>query len=246
MTDAAANLKIVIEPKFLDFYLDLNKNVSGAYFLSGAELFSVNAIPVGKKHSHLLIDLANNAVRLPLGRTAQMQHFEGRVEFEQASNDLVGRWMWNRSDEMAKKRTKQKAVTADNVAAPAVEEPVAKKPVEESPVVKENAVAAYNELDNKDDISKSISANIDNSKNKSTHSIHWIPVGISSAVIVIGSAAAVYFNKMAKDEYEKGIPSSKKDYDDRHDKAGKYQTKRALGIGAAALGLVGLGVSFVF
>ena len=80
--------------------------------------------------------------------------------------------------------------------------------------------------------------------------IHWIPLAISGAVLVGGAVVAVLFNDKAKkekeafdDELAQGDASN---YSDHNDNAQKYQRNRMIGIGAAALGGVGVVLSFVF
>lgn len=85
------NLKVVLDSSDLSLYLDLNRPVAGAYYLSGAELFNVTEIPTGKENAHLLVDMKDKSVNFPRGRDGEMAAYKGRVEFEKASDDLVGR-----------------------------------------------------------------------------------------------------------------------------------------------------------
>lgn len=237
---SGANLKIILEPTHLSFYLDLNKNVAGAYYLSGVELFGIEAIPTGKRYSHLLVDIKNSSVRLPLGKTAEVQMFKGRVEFEQASSDLVGRWIWaadkKKAERLAKvQKAKQKKLQVDEAENAKQETRWDKGYAELDREIGKNSVQAPEK-------GSSIPANV----NSEEHQIHWVPIGISAAAIVGGSVMAVLFNKKAKDEYEKGTPASKSEYDDRYDNAGSYQTMRTIGYGIAAVGVVGLGLSILF
>ena len=103
LKNANVNVKIVVEPDFLDFYLDLNKSVPGYYYLNGAQLFSVAALPTGRNYSHLIVNVPRRKVNLPLGTDGEMQNFKGRVEFKSVfqDKDLVGRWTWG----LPKKKT---------------------------------------------------------------------------------------------------------------------------------------------
>lgn len=91
------------------------------------------------------------------------------------------------------------------------------------------------------DSGKSVPANVDTTGKK----IHWIPVGISAAVMIGGATYAVIKNKAAKDKYEEGA-SSAAEYKSKKDDIHKDQTGRMIGIGVAIVGAIGLGLSFVF
>lgn len=75
--------------------------------------------------------------------------------------------------------------------------------------------------------------------------IHWVPLSISAAATVTGVVLAVVGNNMAKNESKKK-PNSKDEYNSRHDDIGSYQTMRAVGIGIAIAGGIGVGLSFAF
>ena len=75
--------------------------------------------------------------------------------------------------------------------------------------------------------------------------IHWVPLSISAAATVTGVVLAVVGNNMAKNESKKK-PNSKDEYNSRHDDIGAYQTMRAVGIGIAIAGGIGVGLSFAF
>ena len=103
------NLKVELDTVDLSFYLDLNRSVAGAYYLSGAELFSVTQIPTGKENAHLIVNMKDKSVVLPRGRDGEMATYKGRVEFEKASDDLVGRWIWNRDSTAIKAMPKMES-----------------------------------------------------------------------------------------------------------------------------------------
>ena len=75
--------------------------------------------------------------------------------------------------------------------------------------------------------------------------VHWAPLSISAAATVTGVVLAVVGNSKAKSESEKK-PASQDEYNRRHDDIGTYQAMRAVGIGIAIAGAVGVGLSFAF
>ena len=75
--------------------------------------------------------------------------------------------------------------------------------------------------------------------------VHWVPLCISAVATVTGVVLAVVGNSKAKSESEKK-PASQDEYNKRHDDIGTYQTMRAVGIGIAITGAVGIGLSFAF
>ena len=109
------NLKVVLDTADLSLYLDLNRPVAGAYYLSGAELFNVTQIPNGRENAHLLVNMKDKSVILPKGRDGEMATYKGRVEFEKSSDDLVGRWIWGRDSSAIKAMPKMnsKIVSAE-------------------------------------------------------------------------------------------------------------------------------------
>ena len=197
------NLKVVLDTTDLSLYLDLNRPVAGAYYLSGAELFNVTQIPDGKENAHLLVNMKDKSVVFPKGRDGEMATYKGRVEFEKASDDLVGRWIWGRDS---------------------------------------TAIKAMPKINSKT-VSAEVSTGIPEAKKAGGP--HWLLIGISSAVLVTGTALAIIYNSKAKDESEKK-PESQKEYDNRYDDIGTYQTLRTTGIGIAILGGIGLGLSIAF
>ncbi len=75
--------------------------------------------------------------------------------------------------------------------------------------------------------------------------IHWVPVSISAGIALAGGALAYYFDDQAK-KATQIIPTNHAEYQKGYDDAGKNQLMRTISIGVAALGLVGIGVSFIF
>lgn len=118
----------------------------------------------------------------------------------------------------------------------------------QSPVV-ETPLAAKTEAVGENKIGESIPANVGQNaptKEKSAKKgIRWVPLSIGAAATVTGVVLAVVGNNMAKDESKKK-PNSKDEYNRRHDDIGSYQALRAVGIGLAIAGGVGIGLSFAF
>ena len=217
------NLKVELDTVDLSFYLDLNRSVAGAYYLSGAELFSVTQIPTGKENAHLIVNMKDKSVVLPRGRDGEMATYKGRVEFEKASDDLVGRWIWNRDSTAIKAMPKMESkMVASQVesADKFVAEPV------------ENA-AQQDKVDN------------GLPEAKKSDGPHWVLIGISAAALVGGTALAIIYNNKARDESKKA-PTSQEEFDNRHNDIGTYQTLRTTGIGIAIMGGIGLGLSIAF
>ena len=222
------NLKVVLDSSDLSLYLDLNRPVAGAYYLSGAELFNVSQIPSGKENAHLLVDMKDKSVNFPRGRDGEMAAYKGRVEFEKASDDLVGRWIWGRDSSAIKAMPKMNTKTVSATAVVAGSEPVTTTPVASEPTPQEGD-------------------KVDNGlpEAKKSSSTRWVFVGISAATLIAGTTLAVVYNKKAKDESEK-MPASREEFNKRHDDIGKYQKYRTAGIGIAIVGGIGLSVSLAF
>lgn len=205
-----ANVKIVVEPELLDFYLDLEHPVSAGYFLNGARLFAVDNLPVGRANAHVMVSLSNKKVNLPLGVNGVLQNFKGRVEFTSAyeEKELVGRWAWGQTE------------SSNNA--------VAKLGAEPSGAL--------------DEAQEKVPTNLPDSPKKDSRS--WIPQIVAGAVIMGGAIMAVAFNSKAKSERNRKADES--NYNEICDNIEKAQNMRTVGLGIAALGVVGLGVSFFF
>ena len=95
-------------------------------------------------------------------------------------------------------------------------------------------------LDGESAIGKNVPTNIEPAKK-----IRWIPLGISAAALVTGVVIAIVENSSAKSTYEKD-PQTADKYVKGLDDIKSAQTGRAVGIGIAIAGAVGIGLSFVF
>lgn len=262
LKNANVNVKIVVEPDFLDFYLDLNKSVPGYYYLNGAQLFSVAALPTGRNYSHLIVNVPRRKVNLPLGTDGEMQNFKGRVEFKSVfqDKDLVGRWTWG----LPKKKTFMEVKASVKEESTTIAEgDSAKLAVEARPAPKDTTVADtatpvletpekalekdMAEQKAKADSAKAAAAAAEAAKKKdgSGIKVHWIPLAICGAVAVGGGVMAAVFNSKAKSESEKD-PMNNEEYNDHHDKIKDAQLMRTIGISMAVVGAIGAGVTFLF
>ena len=220
LLNTKTNLKVVLDSSDLSLYLDLNRPVAGAYYLSGAELFNVNQIPSGKENAHLLVNMKDKSVNFPKGRDGEMATYKGRVEFEKASDDLVGRWIWGRDSSAIKAMPKMNTKTVSSTVI--VSDSAAKGDVQPGDKVDNGMPEA-----------------------KKSGGPHWVIIGISAATLIAGTTLAVVYNNKAKSESEKK-PTSQEEFDSRHDDIGKYQKFRTAGIGIAVLGGIGLGLGIAF
>ena len=107
----------------------------------------------------------------------------------------------------------------------------------------EPTIPTPQEIAKKDTVApeQKVPANVDTTK----HNIHWVPIGISAAVLVGGAILAIVENAEAKSLSETKIKDVKQLKKTKEDIDGA-QTMRAVGIGIAALGAVGLGLSILF
>jgi len=247
LKQAKANVQIVIEPEYLDFYLDMNKSIPGAYYLNGAQLFKVEALPKGRNYAHIIVNFTTRKVYLPLGTDGNMQNFKGRVEFTSAyqDKDLVGRWAWGHDDSkansaVAKGEISAVAVMGDSTLPPPV---VKQMNADTTAAVEDQLAKDAAEMKAKEDAAK---AAADAYKSEGSGiKVHWIPLAIAGAVAVGGGVMAAVFNNKAKAEHDKS-PSSHEEYQDQLDKIESAQTMRNVGFGLMAVGIVGAGVTFLF
>lgn len=75
--------------------------------------------------------------------------------------------------------------------------------------------------------------------------IHWVPIGISAAIIALGTTLAIVENAAAKNYYNEGA-TNQEEFNDKKDKISNAQTVRTVGIGLAVAGAIGLGLSIAF
>ena len=265
LAKSKANVKIVVEPDFLDFYLDMNKSVPGYYYLNGTQLFSVAALPTGRNYAHIIVNIPRKKVNLPLGTDGEMQNFKGRVEFTSVyqDKDLVGRWTWgkpkkNKQIVEVKASVKEEMTTVaegDSSKLAVEARPAPRDTTSDTEFVPEPAVAApvstedtlkndLAEMKAKEDAAKA-AKEAAKQDGKPGLRVHWIPLAIAGAVAVGGGVMAAVFNSKAKSESEKA-PTTPSEYDDHLDKIESAQTMRNVGIGLAIVGAVGAAVTFLF
>ena len=131
------------------------------------------------------------------------------------------------------------AVPADSAAQTAAVDSVKTDvPVAAEPDAKQVAAA---------DATKSMKKKKPADSKKSGSKIHWVPLSICAVVAVAGGVMAAMFDSKAKD-VTSGTPdpNDPDGYKKAFDDAGTYQDLRAVSIGIAAAGLVGVGVTFMF
>ena len=75
--------------------------------------------------------------------------------------------------------------------------------------------------------------------------IHWVPIGIFTGVAVTGAILTNLFDEQAKDATATP-PSNANEYRKGYDDSGKYQSMRNISLGITALGLLGIGITFLF
>ena len=159
---------------------------------------------------------------------------------ERKSHDFFGMIRKvTRPAETGSKVAENKAVENKAVENKTVENKVGSEKVEPIQVEKE--------ISGKDSkIGESVPANVNVPETTAKkRGVHWLPLSISAAATVTGVVLAVVGNSKAKSESEKK-PASQDEYNKRHDDIGSYQTMRAVGIGVAIAGAVGVGLSFAF
>ena len=215
------------------------------------QLFKVDSIPSGRKYSHLVVNIPKRTVKLPLGSNGKMQSFSGRVEFTSVyqDKDLVGRWAWNSSKK--KKKSASVAKAKGKITETAVEGAAADLSPEETETSKPSAVEESYE----DKVFREAAADAAAAKaaaearkqndEKKSGGIHWVPIAISAAVAVGGGVMAAVYNNKAKDERDRE-PKNVQEYNEISDNISSAQKLRSVGIGIALVGLVGVGVSFMF
>ena len=101
---------------------------------------------------------------------------------------------------------------------------------------------AYNELDGKNKVGESVPTNVDAAE---PSKIHWLPLGISAAATVTGVVLAVVGNSQAKKAADKG-GDTVRELEKNRDDAESGQTIRAVGVGLAIVGAIGVCLSFAF
>lgn len=135
------------------------------------------------------------------------------------------------------------AAVVDSNVAPSPDPTPVQSPVVETPLVAKTEAVGENKIG--ESIPANVGQNAPTKEKSAKKGIRWVPLSIGAAATVTGVVLAVVGNNMAKDESKKK-PNSKDEYNRRHDDIGSYQALRAVGIGLAIVGGVGIGLSFAF
>ena len=236
---AGSNVKFMMNQKTLSLRVDMRRPVHGAYYLNGIRLFE-KTVEADKKYSNLFFDIKNKKADLIQPKDAVLQKFEGKQVFKKLKKmEMVGRWAWDSEvlpDEVVQANSQEESeqMTAADSATykeglAELERALAEE--RESDAAKAAAKDAAKDAGPKDDSKKS--------------GIHWVPLAISAAVAVGGGVMALVFNSKAKSASEE-TPVNPDEYNEQHDKVQQNQTLRNVGIGLAALGVVGVGITFLF
>ena len=241
-----SNVKIMMNKKTLSLRVDMRRPVSGAYYLNGIRLFE-KTLEADKKQSHLIFDIKNKKA-VPADGTQEgvIQQFQGKRVFNKIrKTEMVGRWIWDSEqlpDEVAHagSQDESEVMTAEDSLA-------YKQGLEdlERVMAEEHNAAEARRAEQAAEAAKSAS-----DKNKSEPGIRWVPFAVSITALVGGSIMAFMYDRKARDErdaYQSELATGNDTNFEQHDKAvGDYQRNRAIGLGLAALGTVGIVLSFVF
>ena len=237
---SGSNVKLMINKKILGIRVDMRRPVKGAYFLNGVSLFE-KTLSADKSNSHLKFDIKNKKAILNQPADANIETFKGRQTFAKLKKpEMIGRWVWD-SEKLPDEVVQATPDESETMTA------------EDSLALKQSADELEQELQQEREKAQAALAEqaaADAAKKGDSKGIRWIPLAISAAVLVGGAAVAVLFDNKAKseketfdDELAMGDDSR---YSEHNDNAKKYQRNRTIGIGAAALGAIGVVLSFVF
>ena len=241
-----SNVKIMMNKKTLSLRVDMRRPVNGAYYLNGIRLFE-KTLDADKKQSHLIFDIKNKKAESAEGaQDGVIQQFQGKRVFNKIrKTEMVGRWIWDSEqlpDEVAHtgSQDESEVMTAEDSLA-------YKQGLEdlERVMAEEHNAAEARRAEQAAEAAKSAS------KNKSEQpGIRWVPFAVSITALVGGSIMAFMYDRKARDErdaYQSELDAGNDTNFEQHDKAvGDYQRNRAIGLGLAALGAVGIVLSFVF
>ena len=239
LNKSGSNVKFMMNQKTMSLRVDMRRPVNGAYYLNGVRLFE-KTIDADKKYSNLFFDIKNKKAELIQPKDAVLQKFEGKQVFKKLKKmEMIGRWAWDSEklpDEVVQ------ANSTDDSEQMTAEDSLAYK---EGLAELERALAedAAMKQASADSAAKAAAGKSDGEVSKSR--VHWIPLAIAGAVAVTGGVLAAVFNSKAKSASEE-TPVNPDEYNDMHDRAEKNQLLRNISIGVAALGVVGIGVTFLF
>ncbi|MCQ2096461.1 MAG: cell envelope integrity protein TolA [Fibrobacter sp.] len=267
-----SNVKFMMDQKNLGLRVDMRRPVNGAYYLNGVRMFE-KTLDASGKASHLKFDIKNKKAHLTVPESGVIEAFNGRQAFNKLKKpEMIGRWMWDSEklpDEVAATQEESESMTAeDSLTYKQGIEELAR--AEEAAKNEEKAKVAA-EASKKDELERQAAEERQAIKDAQARKaaedatggkpvVRIIPVAISGAVLIGGVVVAALFDGKAKkevDDYEKNMSHvasgddlanvrEKEEYSSHKDNVKKYQTVRNVGIGAAIVGAVGVGLSFVF
>jgi len=238
LNKAGSNVKFMMNQKTMSLRVDMRRPVHGAYYLNGVRLFE-KTIDADKKYSNLFFDIKNKKAELIQSKDAVLQKFEGKQVFKKLKKmEMVGRWAWD--SEKLPDEAVQANSTDDSEQMTAQDSLTYKEGLAElERALAEDAAAKQAAADSAAKAAGKSNGEVSKSR------VHWIPLAIAGAVAVTGGVLAAVFNNKAKAASEE-VPVNPDEYNDMHDRAEKNQLLRNISIGVAALGVVGIGVTFLF
>ena len=261
-----SNVKIIINKSHLSLRVDMRRPVGGAYYLNGVRLFE-KTIDADKQFSHLRFDIKNKKAEVTVPQDGVIQQFQGKEVFSKVQKaEMVGRWIWdaeklpeeaasasqhNAAGELAGNQDESEGMTAeDSLAYKQGMEDLERAMAEEHEKLAARNAAQDAAQESAQDAAKAVSNTASQGESeKKSGGIHWIPLAISGAVLVGGAVLAVMSDKNAKkerDAYIDELNYGPGDYDSHKDSAKNHQNMRAVGIGLAVLGGIGVALSIVF
>ena len=239
LKNAGSNVKFMMNQKTMSLRVDMRRPVNGAYYLNGVRLFE-KTIDADKKYSNLFFDIKNKKAELIQPKDAVLQKFEGKQVFKKLKKmEMIGRWAWDSEklpDEVTQANPQEESEQMTAEDSLTYKEGLAEleRALAEDAAIKQAAA---------DSAAKAAAGKSGGEVSKSR--VHWIPLAIAGAVAVTGGVLAAVFNSKAKSASEE-TPNNPDEYNDMHDRAEKNQLLRNISIGVAALGVVGIGVTFLF
>ena len=239
LNKAGSNVKFMMNPKTLALRIDMRRPVNGAYYLNGVRLFE-KTIDAASSKSHLYFDIKNKKAVLNQPKDAEIEKFHGKEVFKKLKKmEMVGRWAWDNEklpDEAvaANSQDESEQMTAEDSLA-----------YQQGLAELERALAEERNEKAAQEAAAAAAAKGTTEGESKGHSIHWIPIIISTAILAGGAYLAYDNNKKAKQEYEE-YEDEGYDYDSHKEAASDYQKLRTVGVGLAILGGVGLTLSILF
>jgi hypothetical protein len=250
-----SNVKIMMNQSKLSLRVDMRRPVGGAYYLNGVKLFQ-KTLDSDKSQSHLLFDVKNKKAVLNQPEDAVIEKFHGKEVFKKLKKmEMVGRWAWD-SEKLAEVVSQSPSQDESEVmtAADSLAYKQGLAELERANAAENGEKTIEDEMDDAKEAAAAASAKAATkdapAPEKKEGGIRWIPLIVSGAVLVAGSAIAVMFDHKAKDEKTMFDDELADGYDggfEDHDKAaGDYQRNRAIGLGVAVLGGIGIALSIIF